>query len=98
MLSAMANPLANDVPTKSDRRQLPAIYARSAQRLSDDWHNVLLMCPRGQFGHHTAVSLMHGLAGNHVREQHTVAYHSARRVVARRFYSKYRYVAHTYYI
>ena len=71
---------------------------RPTDGLGDHGDDVLLMCPRGQLRHHATVGLMYGLAGNHVRQQHAAAYHSARRVVARRFYSQYRYVAHTCYI
>ena len=37
--------------------------------------NILLMCPRSQFRNDTAISLVNGLAGYHVRQHHAVAYY-----------------------
>ena len=51
----------------------------------DHRDDVLLVCPRSQFGDHAAVFYVHGLGGDHVRQQQVVADHGSRRIVARGF-------------
>ena len=50
-------------------------------------YDILLVRARGQLGYHAAVLLVYLLARNHVAQQHVVAQHGRRRVVAARFYS-----------
>ena len=51
----------------------------------DHRDEVLLVRPRSQFGDHAAVFYVHGLGGDHVRQQQVVADHGSRRIVARGF-------------
>jgi hypothetical protein len=72
---------------KSYCRQLLLGDAGALQRLVDHWHHILLMGTRGQLGHHAAIGFMNSLRGRDVAQQHPVAQHGCRRIVATRLYS-----------
>ena len=64
------------------------------QRLVHHGYDVLLVGTTGQLGHHTAVGLMHGLAGRHVAEQDAVSHYGCRRIVAAALDSQYICILH----
>lgn len=59
------------------------------QGLADHRHYILLMGAGCQFGHHPAVSAVHLLRGHHIGQQGLTPQHRCRRIVTRRFNSKY---------
>ena len=72
-----------------DCRELRRTYRSPRQGLADHRHYVELMRAGCKFGHDSAVSAVHVLARDHVREQVAVAYHRGGSIVAGRFYAKY---------
>ena len=75
-------------------RELFFLYAGALDGLVYHRHHILLVRTRGQLGHHTAVGAVHILRGGHVAQQHAVAQHGGRCVVAAAFYAEYVYVVH----
>ena len=72
---------------KCHSRKLFLGNPRLFKRLVYHGHHVLLVCPRCQLGHHSAVCFVHRLACRYVTEQNSVTQYGSRRVVATAFYS-----------
>ena len=77
---------------KRDGRQIAFGNARTFYGRIDHRHYILLVRPRCQFRHHTAIFLMHTLRSYNVREQQPVADHRRRRIVAARLNPQYRHI------
>ena len=71
------------------------VYPGTLQRSVDHGEYVLLMRARGKLRYHTAIFGMDILRGYHIAQQYAVPYHSRRRIIARRLYSQYNYIAHS---
>ena len=90
----MQRPKQSRPARKSDGRKLMFVDTRTFESRIDHRHDILLMSARSQFRHHATILRMHILRRDDIAQQHTVAYHSRRRIIARRLYSQY-YNAHS---
>ena len=70
-----------------DGRQLFLGDTGTTDGLIHHRHNILLVCPRSQFRHHAAISLVYFLRSCDIAQQHPITQHGGRRVVTRRLYT-----------